>query len=322
MILKIIREYKRILLLPVILLCFSASPLLAQSTLSIGVAPTSKILKLVPGESYEGEVVFWNMSQNSDNYQIMVKPFRQIENQPGTAIVLTEEEEKGYNFSAAKWITVTPQGLVKLESNKNTKLKYIINVPPDATNGEYTAEIFLISQSDAQRKGTAAFTNLGSGMPILIQIGDEFVENAELLTFTTEKKWYEKTSVNFYTTIKNIGDTHITPSGEIIITNIFRQEVARIQFNRNTQSLLRENTGNYIDNWTQSGYLSPNKAIALGPLKAKLLVTYRSIQPGFAVLTEDVTFWIIPWKIIVAILVVALAGIIYSISRKKLQNRK
>lgn len=298
----------------------SVYPLFAQTSLSIGVAPTSRVLKLSPGETYSDEIVYWNLSQEADTYRVFISGFQQIENQPGTAIILTEEEDALALYSASKWVTVSKE-VLELEPNKNIKLQYTINVPEDVTDGEYNVEIFLISENAFQQQGTAAFTNLAAGTPILIQIGDEYVQNAELLRFVADKKVYEKINVDFLTTIKNLGETHITPTGEILIENIFRQEVARIQFNKNTQSLLRDNLGNYIDNWTQSGYISPNKAIAVGPMKARLMVTYRSFQPGFAVLASETSFWIIPWKIIIAILAAILLVIIIRITKKKINKK-
>lgn len=315
-----LEKYKGIVFLPILILLLSVSPSFAQTDLSIGVAPTSKVLKMTPGQVYTDEIVFWNLSQTGDTYKVFISGFEQIENQPGTAIILTPEDDSKALYSASKWFSVE-KDILLLEPNKNTKLKYSITVPKDATKGEFNAEIFLISQNDYQQQGTAAFTNLAAGTPFLIQIGDEFVENAELLRFTADKKTYEKINVKFLTHIKNIGDTHITPTGEIVIENIFRQEVARLPFNKNNQSLLRDTNGNYEDIWLQSSYLSPNNAIALGPLKAKLLVTYRSFQPGFAVLNSETTFWIIPWKIIIAITVVILLAIIVKTIRKNLAKK-
>jgi len=315
-----LEKYKGIVFLPILILLLSVSPSFAQTDLSIGVAPTSKILKMSPGEVYSDEIVFWNLSQTGDTYKVFISGFEQIENQPGTAIILTPEDDAKTLYSASKWFT-TEKDTLYLEPNKNIKLKYSITVPQDATKGEFNAEIFLISQTEFEQIGTGAFTNLAAGTPFLIQIGDEFVENAELLSFISDKKMYEKINVKFLTNIKNIGDTHITPTGEIVVENIFRQEVARLPFNKNIQSLLRDTNGNYEDIWLQSSYLSPNNAIALGPLKAKLLVTYRSFQPGFAVLNAETTFWIIPWKIIIAITVTILLAIIVKAIRKNLAKK-
>ena len=56
-------------------------------------------------------------------------------------------------------------------------------------------------------------------------------------------------------------------------------------------------------------------------MKAKLMLTYRSFQPGFAVLASETTFWIIPWKIIIAILAAILLAIIIRISKKKIEKK-
>ena len=301
-----------------LLLCSTLS--FSQSSLSIGVAPVSKNLKLSAGETYSDEIVYWNTSQVAKTYKIFVSGFKQIENQPGTAVILTPEEDAKTPYSASKWVTVEEDTLT-LEPNKNVKLKYTITVPKDATNGEYNVEIFLISESDFTLTGTAAFTNLASGTPILIQVGDEFVENAELLKFITDKNIYEKINITFLARIKNIGDTHIKPTGEIVIENIFRQEVARIPFNKTSQSLMRDTIADYEDSWDQTSYISPNKALAIGPMTAKLIVTYRSYQPGFAVLNAQTTFWIIPWKIIAIILLVIILIIAYNIYRKNMKKK-
>lgn len=286
-------------------------------TLSIGTAPTSEKLKLTPGQTYNGELVVWNLASSTTKYQIIIKGFRQIENQPGTAVLLTEDEEKQSLYTATSWTTVS-QNSIDLVPNKNEKIYYEINVPKDATKGEYTVMIAFISEDDAKLQGTGATTVLSSGMPILIQIGDEFVENAELLKFATDSNYYEYPNITFETRIKNLGDTHITPVGEITLTNIFNQVIATIPFNPNNQSILRDNLGNYETTWNLGSFLTKDHAIVLGPIKANLVITYRSFQPGFAPLTATTTFWIIPWKyiLILLILIISLAVII-KVSKKR-----
>ena len=285
--------------------------------ISLGTAPTSEKLKLIPGQKYNGELVIWNLTTKAITYDIVVRGFRQIENQPGTAIILTEAEEAKSLYTATKWMKLDMDS-IELIPNKNEKIYYEINVPTDITKGEYTVIISFASKNEAELTGTGATTTLTLGMPILIQIGDEFVENAELLKFSTEKSFYEYPTLKFDARIKNLGDTHITPVGEIVLTNIFNQEITRIPFNPNSQSILRDNIGNYETNWDFGTFLTKNKVLVLGPIKANLIVTYRTFQPGFAPLTSEVSFWIIPWKIILIALVVIVAIIvIVKVSKKK-----
>lgn len=293
-----------------------AKPTFAES-LSIGTAPTSEKLQLSPGQKYNGELVAWNLSEKTINYDVIIRGFRQVENQPGTAVILTEEQEAKSLYTATSWLT---SSITKLEliPNKNVKIYYEINVPKDATKGEYTVMIAFMSENEAKLTGTGAITTLTAGMPILIKIGNEFVENAELLDFSTPKNFYEYPTLTFDTRIKNLGDTHITPVGEIVLTNIFNQEITRIPFNANNQSILRDNIGNYETSWNLGSFLTKDRAIVLGPIKANLIATYRTFQPGFSPLTSEISFWIIPWRIILlAVAFIITIVVIVKVSKKK-----
>lgn len=316
-------RYKTIayILITVILFLVSfPTNLFAQSSLSIGTAPVSEKLTLKPGQIHSGEIVVWNLSNTTTSYKIVVRGFRQIENQPGTAIILTEDEESRALYSASKWLTVS-KSTVELVPNKNEKIYYKIEVPEDVTKGEYLVMVAFISEAENKALGTAAFTTLSSGTPFLIKIGDDFVENAELLKFQTDKNFYETPAVRFITRIKNIGDTHISPVGEIVLTNIFQKEVARIPFNPNFQSILRENTGEYDLDWNYGSFITKDKQLVLGPIKAQLIVTYRNFQPGFSPLVAETSFWIIPWKYIVLILLSIITIMIIWRLRKRNNNK-
>lgn len=313
---KKLRTAAPFLLLTLFLSVLLVGSAYAQEDVSVGVSPTFQNLKLQPGDRYNGELVTWNLSQESAKYKILVKGFKQIDNTPGTAVLLSDEEEQKSLYSASSWITVNKDS-IELVPNKNEKILYEINVPKNATKGEYHAMISLISENYVKSNDTATLTNVSSGMPILIRIGDNFVESAELLTFKTSKNIYEKPSVLFTTIINNTGDTHISPTGEIVLTNIFNKEIARIKFNANSQSLLRDNTGNYTTQWTDK-LITENKQLAVGPIKAELIVTYRELQPGFAPLLAQTSFYIIPWKyILLFAITIALIVVLVKVKKRK-----
>ncbi len=313
---KKLRTAAPFLLLTLFLSVLLVGSAYAQEDVSVGVSPTFQNLKLQPGDRYNGELVTWNLSQEPAKYKILVKGFKQIDNTPGTAVLLSDEEEQKSLYSASSWITVNKDS-IELVPNKNEKILYEINVPKNATKGEYHAMISLISENYVKSNDTATLTNVSSGMPILIRIGDNFVESAELLTFKTSKNIYEKPSVLFTTIINNTGDTHISPTGEIILTNIFNKEIARIKFNANSQSLLRDNTGNYTTQWTDK-LITENKQLAVGPIKAELIVTYRELQPGFAPLLAQTSFYIIPWKyILLFAITIALIVVLVKVKKRK-----
>ena len=304
-------------LLAVVFLFAFRGSLYAQFPLNLGRAPSSEKLQLQPGDTHEGEIVIWNLSETTTKYFVLVRGFRQVENQPGTAIMLTESEEDRTLYSASSWVTVSKEE-IDLVPNRNEKIFYSIDVPMDATKGEYYVIIAFLSEGEFEGIGaTAAFTTLGSTTPILIKIGDEFVERAELLSFESDKNFYEFPNIKFETRINNVGDTHITPMGDIVLTNIFNQEVGVIPFNPARQSILRENAGIYETDWDYGSFLTDDRKLILGPIDANLVLTYRSFQPGFDLLTAETSFWVLPWKYIVLAILVIITTITIIVRSKK-----
>jgi len=289
---------------------------LAQTSFNLGTAPSSEKLQLQPGDTHQGEIVIWNLSDDTTLYKVYIRGFRQIENQPGTAIMLTEQEDEQALYTASSWVTVS-RDQINLVPNKNEKIFYDIKVPQDVTKGEYTVIIALISEIDEEIITTGTTSALSSGTPILIKVGEDFVENAELIRFTTDKNFYETPNIRFETRLNNLGDTHISPIGEIVLTNIFKQEVGRISFNENGQSILRDNIADYETVWDYGSFLSADKKLILGPIDADLLVMYRSFQPGFAPLSATTSFWILPWKYIVLLLLIIITTVVILKMRKK-----
>ncbi|MCK9368978.1 hypothetical protein M0R04_03380 [Candidatus Dojkabacteria bacterium] len=305
---------------------FFVSPVSAQnlqtSSLSIGYAPTAQFLKLNPGEKYKGEINAWNLAPSTTKYNLIIKGFSQVENYPGTAKPNTDEEEARDVYSAASWVKI-PFTSVALVSNQYNKIPFTITVPKDAANGEFHAIIYFQSQTASVNLGTASgsFTNLGAGPALFISVGKDRIEKAEIEFFKTDKSFYELPPVTFLTRYLNKGNTHITPAGDIAITNFLGQEVDRITFNSNQQSLLRGNGANYQDEWMHKGIFFRNGKLAIGPLKAQLVTTYLSVNPGYAPLSASTSFWVLPWKHILAILIIA--GIMYKvIFRRKKKNEK
>ena len=278
-------------------------------------------LMLEPGEVYEDSFKVANLGISTLTYYIYVSGFDQIEDYPGTSTPLSLEDDALAPYSASEWVTL-PFDVVTLEPQVNVTIPFTITVPNDVALGEYNVKIFL-STDEGFTSDTESFTvtNLGSGPAILIRIGEEseLIESADLIRFTTDKFLYETPPVKFLTEIENTGNTHITPSGEIVISNIFGEEIARLPFNPSNLSTIRSKASEYEVSWdTSRKFFNADGSVMIGPLKANLLIQYRTIDPGFYPLTSETTFWIIPWKLILAIIVaITLIVIGFKVKRGK-----
>ena len=277
---------------------------LSNSSLSIGYSPIAIYLTMKPGEKKQDELVFWNLAPLETKFYSYIKGFKQIQEIPGTSRILTDDEEVNAPYSASKWITVDKESL-SLFPNEYTKLKYTITVPKDVASGEYNAQVFLLSESEKKALDVASstFTELGAGPVFLIRVG-EIIEKAQIEYFRTDKPFYEYTPTVFETMYVNKGNSHIKPTGDIVISNFLGQEVDRIAFNQNMQGLLRGSNAIYRDRWQMDNPFTKNGKLSIGPLKATLYSTYRSDTPGFSALIASTSYWVLPWKIILAIIVI------------------
>lgn len=288
--------------------------------LSIGTAPTNEKLQLEPGEVYEDNFTVWNLETTTITYYVKVSSFRQIQNQPGSAIFLSEEEDAKNPYSASSWLEVEEE-VLELVPNRNVTVGYTITVPEELAPGDYNVEIYFSSEEAEKGKETATYSVLSAGIPILITIGEDYAESAEIIDFYSTQKTYERPNfASLITRIQNLGDTHITPKGDIVLTNIFKQEVGRIVFNDNNQSVLRGNSGTYESNWDLGEYIEDGK-FAIGPITAETIILYRRNNPGFSVLSATTSFWIIPWKLIILTLtVIIVTYVVLKLTKKKKEN--
>ena len=287
---------------------------------SIGYAPTSEYLNLQPGETYTGFFNAWNLSESDTIYYIYISGFEQVQEFPGTAIPLSPEDDAKDPYSGSSWVSMDITEVL-LESQKSEDIYYTVKVPTNIALGEYHVKIFLSTNKQLEEDyATAAVANLASGPNILVQVGDKdkLTETADLLKFTTDKYFYEKPPVEFITELENTGNTHITPNGDIVVTNFLGKEVFRVALNPSDISTLRGQTAKYLNEWvTNRQVLAENKALMFGPMKAELIATYKSVNPGFSPILSETTFWIIPWKLLLAIIVATIVLIFVLSSRKK-----
>ncbi len=290
--------------------------------ISLGYAPVSQELHINPGDTYSDKVTLWNLSDSDTEYFVKVVSFKQIENYPSTAIPLTDEENLISTSSASSWVRIETESIV-VPSQMNFELNYLIEVPEDAQPGEYYAQIFFYTDQQAtQTDSIVTLNNLAGGPTFLIKTGDDLTESLEVLEFKTTHKIFEQPAeVTFETNINNTGNVHLKPRGTIVLTNMFGQEIGSIEFNASAQTVLRDSIAKYITEWESNYLLTEEGYLAVGPITAELTLNYKSESPGFSPVTAETTFWILQWRLGLAILG-AIVVIVWTIKSVKKSKKK
>jgi len=293
----------------------------AQSGADVAFSPVTEYLTIDPGGSHSGDVKVTNFGNNYMTYEVDILPFTSIPENPGVPRQMSAEQAATYPYNASPWFAFSVDEF-SLDPLGVKEFQYNIKVPYSARPGGYYAGIFFrdISSKD---EGDVGATLVG-GPIFLIKVSGDLVESIEVIEFKTKKDFYEYPPVDFITTIENTGNVHIVPRGDIEITNMFGDKVATMNFNEEKYNILRESTSIFENRWDRGSNIlkklfSDDKKILFGKMEAKLVVLYRSENPGYDYKTLYTTFWIIPWKILLVILLLLFLIILYI--RKKIKSK-
>jgi hypothetical protein len=220
-------------------------------------------------------------------------------------------------------------------SNEWQTIKMTINVPKTAAFGYYYAAVFT-RVGDDQKKGQN-ITALNGGTAILVLL-EARVPGAKrqvtLEKFAAKHRVVEFLPSEFEVKFANTGNVHVVPYGNIFVTRGGR-EVDTLIVNVGKGNLLPNSKRTFLAEWLDGfphiqrveengttktdkngdavkklmwsnggeGAKSPIPHFRIGPYKAKLFAVYDDGIRDVPIEAE-VTFWVIPWRILLVVLLV------------------
>jgi hypothetical protein len=140
---------------------------------------------------------------------------------------LIEDDQSNTSYSLAKWVFPEPKTST-LNAGEEKTIPFSINVPKNAEPGGHYASILVSSGGAAPSGGSGASVTSRVGSLILLRVTGNITEDAGVETFSTSKRTYQTSPIDFELRIKNNGNNHIKPAGTIVITNIFGQKVTEV----------------------------------------------------------------------------------------------
>jgi len=300
--------------LPALLISFSLAFLAQiaiaqnQPTRSIVISPPTIEHTLNPGERAEGILKVTNNGTTDLTFSANIHDFI-VEDKNGTPTILTDDtlSEK---YSGASWIAVTPNTFT-VPASTTKEINYYLQVPLDAApGGRYAAAIYEPIDI-IQVEGTGAGVNTQLGSLFYITVAGPVTENAEVVSFTVPT-FSEYPPVTVATEIKNNSDIHVKPTGNIVIKNMFGQEISRQDFSGG--NIFPETSLLYANQFFSDSNFK------IGRYTAELSAVYG--QNNNLPLTAVVSFIIFPWKLALALtLVIAIAVVIFFLLKRK-KNKK
>ena len=279
------------------------------------ISPPIVEITLNPGEQSEQKIQVTNPTENLLELYPSVMNFAAAGEGGEPDFYSASEESR--RFSLAHWITIS-QPKIAIAPQQVVEYRYKITVPPDAEPGGHYGVVFMgteppAASSDASQVAIASKV----GALILVRTPGDIREEAALEEFSTPWFFFEPPVV-FTTFIRNKGNIHFKPEGEITIKNWRGKVAQRIALNQLNGNVLPESRRKFEVKWDAPA--KPFWKIPIGRFSADLRAVYG--QGGHA-LGSKIYFWIIPWWIIIAVVaLVLILAIFFIIRRKRRKNKK
>ncbi|OGY42378.1 MAG: hypothetical protein A2Y82_04455 [Candidatus Buchananbacteria bacterium RBG_13_36_9] len=232
----------------------------------------------------------------------------------------------GEDIGLATWIQF-PYKSISVPAGGTVEVPFSIIVPNYAGPGGYYAAVFLGSMPpEAKAAGTQIGIASRIGTLILVKIAGEIKENAELAEFSTTAKSYLSLPATLIARVKNTGNVHVKPMGEVVIKNMFGSVAGKVAVNESGGNVLPDSIRKFEANWVKNPdakgattfwgkYRQEKENYAFGKYTADLSLSYGTAGK---VLSASTGFWVIPWHVVIVNLIgiIILVIIIYFLVKK------
>jgi hypothetical protein len=309
--------------------------------ISLTVSPVFLNLTTDPGKSVNTSIRVQNNNNETEYLRLELARFVPVAD--GNPVIA--DVEKGDAF--AQWISFSPEEFV-LAPNESRNIRVTIDPSDDAALGYYYAIVVdrIQEARDEERPVVAG----SPAIPVLLEVrSPNAAREIQIVDFKTDKAIYEYLPTEFEVKLKNTGNIHASPLGDIFIDAGDQKDIAIIPVNNAKGNVLPQTTRSFTAIWDdgfavrvpkmQDGVAVKDKdgkpvyetkydftkadKFRIGKYTANLLLIYDNGERDIP-LEAKVSFWIIPWKILLiagGVLLFALLGIFSTIKSMRRGRR-
>lgn len=325
--------------------CLTVLPGQARAAgVNLTLSPLPVNLVTTPGGTVTTPLKIQNSGSEAVKLQVTLMKFK-AESSSGQATLIPfkpgEEEQN--------WVTFSKTNFTAQPGVYNT-VDMTINAPATAAFGYYYAVVFSQQGTDPAKQQANKVNGAVASLVLLdVQAPGEKRE-AQVTSFTASKKLYQYLPATFDVTVKNTGNVHVKPSGNVFVgrssTGNF---IDTLTINPGAGNVLPGTSRTFSVDWDngfpsytvkkQNGQIVTDSAgkplktlnwnlanlnhLRFGKYQASLTLVYNDGTRDVPV-SGQVSFWVIPWLpilIILVLLLLALAGV-WSLLRGSVAKRR
>jgi hypothetical protein len=283
----------------------------ANAAQGMQISPALVELNGSKDQTYSITVDIMNVTVSDMNYTTSVDDFTSADETGSPKIIQNSTLSDAQ--SIITWITKVPDFILKGQTDK--KITVSLTIPSNAEPGGHYG-VLRFSGAAPNMKTSGVGLSASAGVLFLVRVDGNITEEANLDSFYASDNGkqhvlFENGPVTFVTRIENIGNVHVKPVGNIEVRDMFGNLFQTLAVNEDKSNVLPKSIRRF-DSTTKNGWM-------FGLYTASLTMGYGT--KGQAI-TDKISFWVIPYKLILIILVILLT-IIFILSRiMKAYNRR
>ena len=287
--------------------------------------PPSLEISLIPGQTSNTIIKLYNETQDTLQLYTEARSFT-AKGETGQPDFDFEAEPIGLS----EWIEVE-KGPIVLEPGERVEIPVTINPPSDADPGGHYATVFF--SSNPPDEGQVRISSK-LGTLLLGRVAGDIIEDGLIAGFglVEGKAMFNRLPIEFFARFQNTGNVHLRPTGAIAINSMFGKETGTVDVNAGKGATLPQTIRKYEAVWEKGQvrgvqgnfftrfwdeYANERNNFGFGKYTANL-----SLHAGTNSIddTATVSFWVMPWRVILVWGVVAVFGIIFLIILLKRYN--
>ncbi len=265
------------------------------------ISPALVELNGIPGNTYSIKLNVMNVTAADLTYSPSVVDFNSSD-ETGSPHIITDSKLPA-TASIRTWVTSINS--FALRSGQRKELTAEITIPKNAEPGGHYGIIRFAGQAP-DVKDTGVGLSAGAGTLILVKVDGKITEDAKMAEFFTSSNghqsfFFESGPMNLVARVKNDGNIHIKPNGNIEVRDMFGGLVSTIPVNKDMSNVLPGSIRKFETEL--------KKDWMFGRYTATITLGYGTT--GQAV-TSTISFWVIPYKLIlIALLMIGALLLIF-----------
>jgi len=263
---------------------------------ALEIAPPVVNLTVNPGQTTSVSIYIRDVSTSKLIVTGQANDFVAAGEDGNPKLLLTDDGNDPYSMK--NWVTNLPD--LTLIPREIKAMTITLKVPQNASpGGHYGVIRFTATAPDLKDTGVSLSASLGA--LLLVTVTGNITENLSLQEFSVNQSeqtgsFFETGPLNFAERFKNSGNIHEQPTGQVVVTDMFGNKFAALTVNQSSGNVLPNSIRKYEETLDES-VIGDKKMI--GRYTATLKVTYGTSKK---VLTSTISFWVIPYKVILFIL--------------------